>query len=174
MFGILPHVHTRLKKEKQAKLSMVMNTEVRSKNCCSQLNECCINALPWLKDKLCDCKCSFNMKNLIIDHQSKSYLVWRILIIFLSTLSSFEYAMISAYKSEFHNLGGSGPWVWGWEFLFAIDFIMKFFVDYSERTMVEGHIVQRSHKKIAIHYYQTEFWSDFIPLIPFQLIFSGK
>jgi len=82
--------------------------------------------------------------------------------------------MISAFKNGYHEVGGTGPWLWGWEFVFAIDFILKFFVDYCERTVTHGHVIQRAYGKIAIHYYQTEFWGDFIPLIPFQMLFTGK
>ena len=122
----------------------------------------------------CSCRHCIKTENLYIDHSSRFYLTWGILVIICATISSFEYANVAAFKYYWHERGGTGLWLWGWEILFSIDFFMKFFVDYPEPNLTGKEIVQRNHKKIAIHYYHTDFWSDFIPLIPFQMVFNGK
>ena len=97
------------------------------------------------------------------------------MVIICATISSFEYANIAAFKYYWDERGGTGPWLWGWEIVFSLDFLMKFFVDYQEPKVTgDGNIIQRNWKKIAIHYYYTDFWTDFLPLIPFQIVFTGK
>jgi hypothetical protein len=79
-------------------------------------------------------------KDLYIDHTTKRYVVWQGIVIISSTISSFEYMNIVAFKNFYHELGGTGPWLWFWEIIFAIDFFIKFFVDFEEKN-ITGNIV---------------------------------
>ena len=96
----------------------------------------------YISNNFCSCKniCSFDPAHLVVSHESRVYLTWRILIIFCSTISSFEYANVAAFKYHFDEKGGTGPWLWGWEFVFTIDLLVKFSVDFCERTITDGHV----------------------------------
>ena len=48
------------------------------------------------------------------------------------------------------------------EVFFILDFLFNFFLDYRGSSLE----MVKEHKKIAERYFQTEFWWDFIPLVP--------
>jgi len=48
------------------------------------------------------------------------------------------------------------------EIIFALHFLMNFFVSFRDEKNKEVTEL----KPIAIRYYETNFWSDFIPLLP--------
>ena len=92
---------------------------------------------------------------------------WKFLIVWSSTISSFVYATSAAYKHVSHENQQHNYLHYIWEGIFLIDFVMSLlFVDYLEPNPEGKAFIQRNYKSIAIHYYQTDFWTDFIPLLP--------
>lgn len=57
------------------------------------------------------------------------------------------------------------------ETVFAISFVLNFFVDF---TPDGSTIPTRNMKQIAIRYLKSDFLLDFIPLIPFPTLLSMK
>ena len=96
------------------------------------------------------------------------------MIILCATISSFFYLALAAHKHLLHERDleatkagkGQQSIAWLWEVFFLLDFVLKFLVDYYEKSATGLNIIQRDLKKIAKNYYATEFWSDLIPLVP--------
>ena len=59
------------------------------------------------------------------------------------------------------------------ECIFGLDCLLKFFAEYLDEQYQIPQPV-RDIKMIAMRYLKTTFWLDFIPLIPFQILFTFK
>ena len=78
---------------------------------------------------------------------------------------------MAAFKSEANN-----PIMLkislGLEIFFALNILLHFFLTYEEETN-KSHIHISDLNKIALHYLQTGFIRDLIPLIPFQVFYMS-
>lgn len=99
--------------------------------------------------------------------------MWCTLIVMVSTVSAYYYANLVAFKDvnlehfkDDHGDDGANVYPVLFEAIFLLDFLMKFLVDYEVPNPTGKSFLQRDYKKIAVHYYETEFWTDFIPLFP--------
>lgn len=102
---------------------------------------------------------------IFISHQGTFYNFWRALINNLCFVSAFSYAHFAAFKhsSENHYMA-----ICGIEFIFLIDFMMTFFVDYKDQMKNHEHVI-RDHEKIATRYIQNgSFKIDILALLPVQ------
>ena len=88
---------------------------------------------------------------------------------FICVFTSFLYARNAGFKHEFSKDRDNLRHFF-WELLFLLDFTMNFFVDFYKQNPLGGKLIERDISKISVHYYETEFWRDFIPLIPLQCI----
>ena len=109
------------------------------------------------------------MKIYLVDHESSFSFFFQILIIFSSTYTSFFYANIAAHK-HYYMEHGLPVTDYIFELIFAFDFLLKFITTYNDVDKNNNRIKIYDIKKIVINFYETTFWQELIPLIPFQLL----
>ena len=94
-------------------------------------------------------------------------MVWKIIVCLSQIISSFLYGYYAANKHHYAKTGLGFSEMF-WEVIFLVDMFVNFFVDYLEYNPTGGRYLERNPSKIALHYYKTEFKSDFIALLPIQ------
>ena len=98
----------------------------------------------------------------IIKQNNRYYMYWRTLNTLCCLTSSFFYAFMAAFRGMTEN-----PTLYkinmAYESVFLISMGLQFIVEYVE---VGNPTPVRDLQKIALRYLKTQFWFDFIPIIP--------
>ena len=106
------------------------------------------------------------VKRSIISHKSRFYEIQQLIILLLCLFTSYIYGLMAMFGEtmlweEIRDL------YWVFEGLFLFDILLTFFVDFKDP--LSGNLV-RSHKQIFINYMYGNFFRDFVPTVPWQLI----
>jgi len=155
MFGMLPEIYEkRMGSKKFAKQYMLKSSRSMTSKLSSGVTDK-FGGIEWY-----------------INHKGRPYMYWSILITICQIASCFVYGDIAAFKHLYY-VDRLEFKQWFWEILFCLDMFIHFFIDYLEHNPTGGKVIQRDLEKMAKHYYKTGFKTDFITLIPFQMVRLG-
>ena len=103
----------------------------------------------------------------VINHNSKFYLFWNILVTVCCLLSSNLYLYMAANKlTEKTASRDTIATMILFEGIFFIDMCVNFILSYEYMGQF-GQTTERSIGNIASHYFWSQFLWDFIPIAPF-------
>lgn len=105
----------------------------------------------------------------LIDHESKLYGLFQMIIIVCCTYTSFLYANILAHKQHYADKGLPIE-IHVFELIFLLDFLLKFVTSYNDVDKANNWCKIFDMQQIAVNYYESTFWQELIPLIPLQLL----
>ena len=107
---------------------------------------------------------------LIICPNSPIYRCFNCFVTICRLISCYIYGYLAAFRMSQHSSPLMESLVWPLEGIFFIHCILQFFVEYKD----EDGMPVRNLTKISLRYIGGDFSTDFISLIPFQLIDMGE
>ena len=103
----------------------------------------------------------------IISQKNKPYQLFEMFVSLLCMLSSFNYAYLAAFRMH-KELNETIMSIWIlYELIFFLDIILQFLLEFTSET---SSIPVRDLEKIAWNYIYNGFVTDFIAIIPLQII----
>jgi len=103
----------------------------------------------------------------IISQKNKPYQLFEMFVSIICLISSFNYAYLAAFRMHDQlKTSISGLWLF-YETMFFIDIVLQFLKEFKSETT---NLPVRDLEKIAWNYLENGFVTDFIAIIPLQIL----
>lgn len=104
-----------------------------------------------------------------INHQGARYLIWNFFVTICCLVSSYIYVAMAAFRTSDRDYPSIIALSIIFEAVFVLDIIINFMLSY-ERNDTAAETIEWNILKTFTKYLTTNFYKDFIPVIPFQLM----